>query len=195
MEIFITRKSFSNRKIKIASGEAGIEFLNRLLAQEANAFTTIDTNFIRERKEGSGFHDHELEFGAQFTSWKAPNGLIIELVHDPIKDDRHIFPEKAPGTNRTLESFNMDIFDFGVTDQKAEDAMRTENMTMVVQDGVEAYWTKCNVYDFETGAEKAGGNTFGNSKECGIYREISGSLCVWDVSRVGRLEYSPSVTI
>lgn len=195
-EIFITRKGFSDRHIKIASGEGGIEFLSRLLAQEANAFTTIDTNFIRARKDGGlGYNENELEFGAQFTKWLAPNGIIVEMVHDPIKDDRHLFPEKAPGTNRTLESFAMDIFDFGATDQKAEGARRQENITCVMQDGVESYFTVSNVYDFNTGAIKDGGNAYSNNKEGGIYREISGSLCVWDVSRVGRLEFVPAVNI
>lgn len=194
-EIFITRKGFSDRHIKIASGEGGIEFLSRLLAQEANAFTTIDTNFIRPRKDGLGYNENELVFGAQFTKWIAPNGIIVEMVHDPIKDDRHLFPEKAPGTNRTLESFAMDIFDFGHTDQKAEGARRPENITCVMQDGVESYYTVCNVYDFKTGAIKDGGNAYGNNKECGIYREVSGSLCVWDVTRVGRLEFVPAVII
>lgn len=193
MEIFITRMKFSDRKIKIASGEAGIEYLHRLLSQEANAFTTIDTNFIREKKDKLGYHDHELEFGSQFTSWKAPNGLIVEVVHDPIKDDRHLFPELAPGTNRTLESFNYDIFDFGSTDQKAVDANRRENITMVKQDGVESYYTVSNVYDFRTGAIKDGSNAYSNNKECGIYREMSGSLCVWDVTRVGRIELKLAV--
>ena len=195
-EIFITRKGFSDRHIKIATGEAGIEFLHRLLAQEANAFVTVDTNFIRARKDGGlGYNENELEFGAQFTKWRAPNGIVVEMIHDPIKDDRHLFPQKAPGTNRTLESFTMDIFDFGHTDQKAEGARRPENITTVMQDGVESYFTVSNVYDFYTGAIKDGGNAYSNNKEAGIYREMSGSLCVWDVTRVGRLEFVPSITI
>jgi len=99
MEIFITRRSFSDRKIIICSGEGGIDFLHRLLAQEAGAFLTVDTHFIRKREDGgSGYHDHELEYGSQFSRWKAPNGLIVELMHDPCKDDRRLFPELAPGT-------------------------------------------------------------------------------------------------
>jgi len=195
-EIFITRKGFSDRHIKIASGEGGIEFLSRLLAQEANAFTTVDTNFIRSRKDGGlGYNENELVFGAQFTKWVAPNGIVVEMVHDPMKDDRHLFPQKAPGTNRTLESFTFDIFDFGATDQKADDARRPENITCVMQDGVESYYTVSNVYDFQTGAIKDGGNAYSNNKEAGIYRDMSGSLCVWDVSRVGRMEFAPANTI
>ena len=118
------------------------------------------------------------------------NGVIVEIVHDPIKDDRKLFPELAPGTNRTLESFAMDIFDFGQTDQKAQGA-REENITMIMQDEVEEFYMVSNVYDLETGAIKNGGNAYGNNKECGIYRALSGSLGIWDVSRVGRIAFNP----
>lgn len=117
-------------------------------------------------------------------------GYVMEIAYDPIKDDRKLFPEKAPGTNRTVESFAMDIFDFGATDQSAINA-RPENITCVMQDGVESYFTVSNVYDFETGAIKDGSNAYSNNKELGIYRETSGGLAIWDVSRVGRVEYAP----
>jgi len=127
---------------------------------------------------------------AQFTKIKLPMGYILEIAYDPMKDDRKLFPELAPGTNRTIESYSMDIFDFGQTDQRAINA-NPENMTMVMQDGVESYFTVSNAYDFNTGAIKDGSNAYSNSKELGIYRELSGSLCVWDVSRVGRIEFRP----
>lgn len=118
------------------------------------------------------------------------NGIEVEIMYDPIKDNRQLFPELAPGTNRTLESYAMDIFDFGSTDQNAS-GVDASNMCMVMQDGVESYFTVSNVYNFNTGAEISGGNVYSPSKELGIYRELSGSLNVWDVSRVGRIEVNP----
>lgn len=191
-QIFLTKKSFADRHIVIASGEAGIEFLSRLIAQEASQFQYLDTLFAQKRTDPQGYHSNELEFGGQFTKIKMMNGIIIEIVHDPIKDDRKLFPELAPGTNRTIESYAMDIFDFGMTEQKARDAAREENITMVMQDGVESYFTVSNVYDFETGAIKDGGNAYGHNKELGVYRELSGSLCVWDVTRIGRIAFIPA---
>jgi len=190
MEIFITRKTFSDRHIVLASGEAGIEFLSRLIAAEASQFQYIDTLFAEKRKDPQGYNENELVYGGQFTKIRMMNGVIVEIVHDPIKDDRKLFPELAPGTNRTLESFAMDIFDFGQTDQKAQGA-REENITMVMQDGVEEYYMVSNVYDLETGAIKDGGNAYGNNKECGIYRALSGSLGCWDTTRIGRISYAP----
>lgn len=191
--IFFRRKGFMDRKIWIYSGEGGIEFLSRLIAEEASAFNYPNADFfVRNRKDGDGYHKHELEFGAQFTKIQFYNGVEVCIAYDPIKDDDKLFKQKAPGTNRPLESYAMDIFDFGSTDYKAEGA-REENITMVMQDGVEEYYHVGNVYDIRTGATNDGSNTYGSNKEYGIYRTLAGSLCVWDVSRVGRIEYNPDI--
>lgn len=188
-EVFLTRRGFSDRKIIMATGEAGAEFFSRLVAAEAaSQFQYIDTHFLRETS--SLFHSNALEYGSQFTSIRLPMGYVLQVMYDPIKDDRQLFPELAPGTNRTLESYAMDIFDFGATDQKAAGA-RSENITYVMEDMVEEYYSVSNVYDFETGAIKDGSNAFSNNKELGIYRATSAGLCVWDVTRVGRIEFNP----
>ena len=190
-EIFLTRREHSDRRIVLSSGEAGVELLHRLIAAEASQYQYIDTLFTQKRNDPQGYHDNELQYGAQFTKIKLPMGYILEIAYDPIKDDRKLFPEKAPGTNRTIESYSMDIFDFGQTDQKAIGASRSENMTMVMQDGVESYYTVSNVYNFETGAINDGSNAYSNNKELSINREMSGSLCTWDASRIGRIEFRP----
>jgi hypothetical protein len=186
----LTRRTFSDRKIKLATGEGGIEFMNRLIAVEASQFQYIDTHFLRSRTDSQGYHENELSYGSQFTQLKLPMGYILEMVYDPIKDDRQLFPEKAPGTNRTLESFNMDVFDFGATDQKANGA-KASNITCVQQGGAEEFYTVSNVYDFSTGAITDGSNARSNNKKLGIYRATSGGLCIWDTTRVGRIIYKP----
>lgn len=191
-EIFITRKDFADRKIILSSGEAGCNYLHKLIAREASQFQYVDTHFLRS--VSSEFHTNALEYGVQFTSIKLPMGYVLQIQHDPIKDDPILFPQKAPGTNYTVESFAMDIFDFGQTDQNAA-ATNSSNITCVQQGGVEEYFTVSNVYDFETGAIKDGSNARSNNKELGIYRATSSGLCVWDVSRVGRLEYDPAMEV
>jgi hypothetical protein len=189
--IFFRRKNFMDRKIYIYTGEGGLEFLSRLIAEEAASYRYPDANnFVRPNNDATGVHTNELEFGAQFTRIKFYNGVDVCFVYDPIKDDDSLFKTKAPGTNRPLESYAMDIFDFGYTDQKAEGA-RDENITMIMQDGVEEYYMVSNVYDLRTGAITDGSNAYSNNKEAGIYRTVAGSLCIWDTSRVGRIEYNP----
>lgn len=192
-EIFLTRRTFSDRNIRLSGGEPATELLNRLIKAEAGEFTYIDTLFTQKRTDPQGYHENELEFGYQFTKIKMTNGYILEIVYDPNKDDRQLHPELIPGTNRTREGLCIDIFDFGVTDQKAADAMNSSNITSVKENGVEEYYHVSNVYDFATGAITDGGNAKSNNKELGIYRAISGAICVWDVTRVGRLEFSATI--
>jgi hypothetical protein len=61
--IFLTRKDFSDRKIKIASGEAGIQFLSQKIFEEYSSIVTVDTLFAQKRTDGEGFHSNELEYG------------------------------------------------------------------------------------------------------------------------------------
>ena len=185
--LFLTRKDFSDRKIKIATGEAGIQFLSRKIFEEYSSIQTVDTLFAQRNTEPVGVHSNELEYGAQFTKIKMMNGIDVSVVHDPTKDDRSRFPELAPGTNYTMESFTMDIFDLGKTNQ-TPNGIDQQNMCMVMQDDVEEYYTVSNIYNFETGAITDGGNAYGNNKELGIYRTIAGSLNVWDVSRIARIK-------
>jgi len=187
--IFITRKNFQDRHIKLSAGEGGIEFFSRLIAQEASLFTLVDSKFITDEK--SKYNTKALAFGAQFTKIRFPNGIIVEVIHDPMKDNRRLFPELAPGTNRTVESFNFDIYDFGTTDQKAIGTSTSSNITMVMEDGAEEYWTVEGVYNFQTGAENTGENTYSSNKEVGIHRESTYGLGIWDITRVGRMEFLP----
>jgi len=189
--IFFRRRNFTSRKIYLYTGEGGIELLSRLIAQEASLFNYPDANFfVRKNPDPMGVHSNELEFGAQFTRVKFFNGVDVCIAYDPIKDDDKLFKIKAPGSNRPIESYAIDIFDLGHSESKAENA-GDANMTMVLQDGVEEYYHVCNVYNFKTGAITNGGNSNSNNKELGIYRCLSGSLAIWDVSRVGRIEYNP----
>lgn len=188
--IFATRKNFKDRTIKIATGEGGFKFLHRLIASEASQFQTLDTLFIRERSE-SQVHENELEFGSQFTKIKLLNGIIIELIYDPIKDDPGMFPEKAPGSFHSIESYSMDIFDFGVTDQTPQGTTSHQNITCVMQDGVEEYSRIEGLYNFETGAINDGSTTNSSSKELEIRRATTGALAIFDTSRVGRIEFVP----
>jgi hypothetical protein len=188
--IFATRKNFMDRVIKIATGEGGFKFLHRLIAAEYAQFQTIDTLFASKRSE-SQVHRNELEYGAQFTKIHLLNGITLELVYDPIKDDPTLFPEKAPGSMHSVESYAMDIFDFGVTDQTPQGASSMANIACVMQDGVEEFVRVQGIYDFETGAINDGSVVNSTSKECEVRRATSGALAIWDATRIGRIEYVP----
>lgn len=188
----MNKRSFKDRKIKLSGGEAAIRWLNKLIYAEYAASVNVDSHFTRTNPNPSGYSSQELQYGAQFTSIILPNGIEVSIDYDPMKDDKSIYKLVAPGTNSTLESYSLDIFDFGVTDQNAQGA-DTANICMVMQDGVEEKYQIGNVYNFETGAIDDGSNAFGNNKELGLYRAMSGSLTVWDAERVGRIVLNPFI--
>jgi hypothetical protein len=59
--IFLTRRAFGDRSIKIATGEAGLELLHRLIAAEASQFQYVDTLSIRDTQ--SPYHEYAKEYG------------------------------------------------------------------------------------------------------------------------------------
>lgn len=188
--IFVSKRGFKNRKIRFSGGEAAIRWLNKLLYEQYSALLTLDTHFVQ--KTTSDYNSNSLKYGAQFTEFIAPNGIEISIDYDPMKDNRSIYKVLAPGTNSTLESYALDIYDFGVTDMNAA-RTDSQNMTMVQEDLMEEFYHVNNVVNFETGVISDGSNAFGNSKELGIYRGMSGSLCIWDTERVGRIQFNPYI--
>jgi hypothetical protein len=190
--IFATRKNFMDRTIKVATGEGGMKFLHRLIAAEASTLNLATDNIFLQKRNGGTVHENELIYGSQFTAIRLLNGIVVEFVYDPIKDDQTKFPEMAPGSFHTVMSYTMDVFDFGVTDQTPQGASTHSNMTMVYQDGVEEYTRQQGLYDFQTGAINDGSVVNSSSKEIEIRRATSGSLGIFDVSRIGRIEFIPS---
>lgn len=192
--IYFRRKNFKNRKIKLYSGEGGIAFISELIKKEASVFQTVEPGvWIRDKKNPMGYHENEKVFGAQFTEIQLPMGITVEVMYDPIKDNDQLFKTLAPGSNLPLESFQIDIFDYGDTENTAEGARSKSNITMVMQDGVEEYYQVGGVYDIRTGAPTDGSVRPTHSKKVSIHRTCAGSLCVWDVSRIGRIEWNPNV--
>lgn len=186
---FTTRKDFMDRHTVIRAGSGGLEFFSRLIAAEAGASSLVfqDSYFI-DRTTAEHTPD-ALKFGAQFTRIRLPNGHLLEVMFDPSKDNNDWYPEKADGTNYSKESFSFDIWDLGSTDAAPAAARTKSNLAMVMEPDAEEYFTVSNVYDFETGSIKNGGNAYALNKEAGVYRGSSFALAVWDTSRIARWEY------
>lgn len=192
-QIFIRRRGFKNRKPMLVSGTGGITFLSNLIAQQTATFQTIEPNFLMGKRTdgGTGVHSNELWYGGQFTMLKLPMGIIVEIMYDPKKDDDQLFRQKAPGSYLPLESYQIDVLEFGKSENAPQNATG-ENITMVMQAGVDAYWSTCNIVDIRKGPITDGSNSYGSNKRCGIYRELAGSLAIWDSSAVGRIDWIPA---
>lgn len=183
--IFLHRLNTGDRKIKIATGEGGIRMFHQIIADEANSFLTVDSNFIKGTS--SPFSSNALQFGGQFTKFIANNGIEVELVYDPLKDDRKYCKRRHPDNPiYTVDSFRMDIYDFGMSDGEA-------NMSMVIEKNIDAYAYVSNLVDPKTGVINTGAKVASFDKGIRMMREKSGSLWIKDTSRVGSIIYEPEL--
>lgn len=115
MDIFYSRiKPGKQRRIKGWSGEYGmIQFHRAIMAwSEAKKgfISVVDTNF--REKTSSPYHQNALAAGYQYTVYRMANGAELELVHNPLYDDREINFEIDPVTGYPIESQRITFLDF-----------------------------------------------------------------------------------
>ena len=186
-QVFFRRRGFMNRKAMLVGGTGAISYLSNLIAQNASVFQTLEPGFaVRDNAEPVGVHKYETEFGFQFTRILLPMGIDVTIMYDPSKDDDQLFKEKMPGSYLPKESFNIDVLNFGRTENAAENSSG-ENICMVMEDQSDYYYSVANAIDSKNGIVRDGSNVYKNGKTLEIKRELSGSLAIWDVSSVGRI--------
>lgn len=115
MDIFYSRvKPGKQRRIKGFTGEYGMIQFHRAIsdwAERKKGFISIvDTNFIT--KENSPYNSNALGAGYQFTRYRMANGAELELVHQPLYDDREINSETDDVTGYPKESQRITFLDF-----------------------------------------------------------------------------------
>lgn len=115
MDIFYSRvKPGKQRRIKGWSGEYGmIQFhraIDDLNSKRKGFFSIVDTNFIG--KDSSEYNANSLSYGYQFTKYRMANGAELELIHNPLYDDREINYEIDPLTGYPMESQRITFLDF-----------------------------------------------------------------------------------
>lgn len=100
------------RKLKALTGEYGMMAFHRAVTEnfQKSGFITVDSNFIQ--KDSSPYHSNGLSYGAQFTRYKMANGAELELIHNPIQDDRTMHYEIDPLTGYPYESQKFYFLDF-----------------------------------------------------------------------------------
>lgn len=114
MDVFYSRISpGKDRQLKAYTGEYGMILFHRAMTDylSKRGFSIVDTNFIE--KASSSYNTNALSVGYQFTKFKMPNGAIMELIHNPLYDDREINNEIDPVSGYPTESQRFTFLDFG----------------------------------------------------------------------------------
>lgn len=116
MDIFYSRvKPGAGRSIKGYTGEYGMIQFHRAvqnMASKSAFLTLVDTNANFLSKEKSPYHSNALGYGYQFTKYRMANGIELELIHNPLYDDREINMEIDPISGYPVESQRITFLDF-----------------------------------------------------------------------------------
>jgi hypothetical protein len=114
MDIFYSRvKPGKGRKIKAFTGEYGmIQFHRAIMAwqKEKGFIQVVDSIFTT--KESSDLNGVSLGAGFQYVKYRMANGCELELIHNPLYDDREINFELDPVTGYPMESQRITFLDF-----------------------------------------------------------------------------------
>lgn len=186
---FLLTRDFPDRKIVLRMGTGMLRLWNQWIQDKAAAspFTVVDSSLAYEMAS-SIFHQKSLTFGFQFTGYRAVNGTTFLVAYDPMKDDQRFYQEKVPGTNLPVESFCIDILDFGSAGESVPGAMSDSNIMMVQDPSAHEHYWVSGVYDPVTGAINDGGTTQNPSKECQVRIQSTCGLLVVNPDRIGRFE-------
>lgn len=184
MDCFYGRvKPGKTRKLKAYTGEYGMKiFHDAMLSQTgqptAGAVQVISSSFSPIEKVSSEFHSNAYSVGYQFVQYKMYNGSILELVHNPLYDDRSINTEIDPVTGYPLESMRFTFLDF-------DSEGGTNNIQMIEKkDGFK--------YGYVAGLISPSGPTMGgNMSHSGEFYSMHASkefgVKITDVTRCGEL--------
>jgi hypothetical protein len=120
MDIFYSRiKPGQGRKIKAFSGEYGMLIFHRAIQDwvEKGGFVKnveVYTNGVK-----SELHSNALEAGVQYVKYNMANGSSLELIHNPLYDDKEINFEIDPITGYPTESMRFTFLDFSGENSKS----------------------------------------------------------------------------
>lgn len=112
MSIFFGRADESQRSVKLMTGTLGSILFHNALAAVANGFLTVDTHYVREAAN-PGSPTPGLAYGAQFTRYTGPQGIVVDLMLNPLYDDLRyckLFHPLYP--DMPIDSARMTVLDF-----------------------------------------------------------------------------------
>ena len=177
MDVFYSRVSpGKDRQLKGYTGEYGMILFHRAMTDvlQKKGFTILDSNFVE--KASSNYHTNALSIGYQFTKFKMPNGAVLEMIHNPLYDDREINYEIDPVSGYPMESQRITFLDFGQKESNIALMNRTNSFKLGYVSGLQSPYGVANK---DAMAHSGDYYEMHVQKDCGVHIE--------DVTRCGEL--------
>lgn len=179
MDIFYSRvKPGAGRKVVGYTGEYGMLNFHRAIQDYTNNSGFVKNIEVFSNKVKSDIHTNAREVGVQYVKFNMANGASLELVHNPLYDDRSIHFEIDPVTGFPTESQRITFLDF------SGEANNSNIKLMKKKDG-EAFGYVQGMYG------PYGPSKGGNMAHAGDYYEMhvekNCGVHIGDVTRCGEL--------
>lgn len=178
MDIFYSRvKPGQGRHIKAYTGEYGMLAFHRAIQSEVDRRGFVQNVEFFQNGVKSDYHMNALGYGYQYVKYSMANGSTLELIHNPLYDDREINFEIDPVTGKPVESQRFTFLDFS--------DVKDSNIQIVSKEKGSAFTYVEGLYG-PYGPKKSG--TSAHSKES--YEMHVSKVCgvhIKDVTRCGEL--------
>tara|TARA_R110000851_G_scaffold53289_4_gene126385 strand:- start:419 stop:1897 length:1479 start_codon:yes stop_codon:yes gene_type:complete len=177
LNIFFARENEQDRRVVAMTGTLGSLMFHDMLAAEASSFLTVDSHYIG--KVASPGETPHLAYGAQFTRYRGPEGIVVDLVKNPTYDSRKYCKRMHPlYPDKPIDSARMTFLDFGSSEGEGNISMLKVKDTYRYGYTVGTVGPMGPVQGGQVGALKAGYDMF---------TEGTAGLWIKDVSRCGEL--------
>lgn len=192
--LFIGRRAMGDSHIVATTGRLGFKYFDAMVAQQYRGLmvgnnSVMDASFfIRATDLHKGHGINGLEFGSQFVSFVGTNGIKVTLQHDPMLDDfYYCLRPYFDDTQYPIDSLRFDFYDLGSTN--VGNYYTGSNVAMLTQSETEqVYWRMGRMNPFSGYIR----GTVTNEETDATYKHIiTGSLQIWDTSRIGAVIYEP----
>ena len=115
LDLMSGKVDYANRHVTITTGDAGMMDFHKAVLQETQGWTslTLDNSSVNMvQKVNSPYHQNSLSAGFQFTQFRSPMGIVVDVMVDQSYNDP--VRNKIRLSDGTLAySHRMDIMDIG----------------------------------------------------------------------------------
>lgn len=180
MDIFYSRTKPGSKKrmVKGYTGEYGMIIFHRAIQDWMNKAGFIKNVEVFTDKVSSEYNDNSLAAGYQFVKYRMANGATLELIHNPLYDDREINSEIDEVTGFPIESQRITFLDFNGEggDSNIKMVNKKDGFAFTYVEGL-----------YSPYGPKKGGSSAHSGSYYEIHVEKSFGVQVTDITRCGEL--------
>lgn len=187
MDIFYgrTKPGRKGRNVIGFTGEYGMLEFHRAIEDRISKTGFIRNVEVFTNKIQSDVHPNALEFGMQYVKYNMANGASLQLVHNPLYDDREIHTEIDEITGKPVESMRFTFLDFAGDKGKS-------NVKVTKKEGGDFFNYVCGNYG--PYGPKSAAAKYGMSAHAGDYYEMHigchEGIHIEDVTKCGELIFA-----